>query len=224
MNNIKLIACDTDGVILEDTFSPILHKMSKILHIPYTEEMERNTFSRDDGEALKYIQEKLNVSNNKISSIYHMYFKERNKYIQASGRNPILSGAYNLLRRLKNSNAKVICYGGLKYSQVDNRAKPLLSKFDKYICTGSFRPGIKEITKDIYHLPYSKILFIDDVNTVAETAKKHNVPFIGVPTDYSWGYQKQDMKKTGVKYLANSINDITNNYLNRIDSDKHIWY
>jgi len=91
--------------------------------------------------------------------------------------------------------------------------------FDQYICTNDFRPGIKEITKDIYNIDYDQVLFIDDVNTVAEKAKELNVPFIGIPSCEEWSYQKSDMSQTGVNHIVKSIRDINLELLNTIDSE-----
>ncbi|MDR0298732.1 MAG: HAD family hydrolase [Streptococcaceae bacterium] len=224
MKNIKLIACDTDGVILEDTYSPILNRLSIALHIPYTSEIERNTFSRDDATALKYVSKIAGIKTEKeMQELYKLYFLERDKYIQETGNHPVLPSAPEFLKRLRSLGIPIICYGGLPLDKIDNRAKPFLEHFDQYICTGTFRPGLKEIVKDIYHFDYSEVLFIDDVNTVAEEAKKYNIPFIGVPTTHSWGFQKQDMEKTRVKYTVNSVEEITLDYLETIDGDKEIW-
>ncbi|KAF6625255.1 hypothetical protein MF628_005275 [Paenibacillus polymyxa] len=48
MNTIRLIACDVDGILLTDTFSPVLKSLVKKAGMPYTREIERNVFSRQD--------------------------------------------------------------------------------------------------------------------------------------------------------------------------------
>ncbi|MEE4580525.1 hypothetical protein [Paenibacillus polymyxa] len=67
------------------------------------------------------------------------------------------------------------------------------------------------------------MLFIDDVNTVAEVARSLNVPFIGVP---STPFQYEDMNQTGVKYLLNSLKGIDAELLERIDleaAEQAVW-
>ncbi|MDO8139594.1 hypothetical protein [Streptococcus mutans] len=49
MNRLKLIACDIDGVLLEDTFSPVLRNLAKKYNVDYTAELENNTFSQKRG-------------------------------------------------------------------------------------------------------------------------------------------------------------------------------
>ena len=56
-----------------------------------------------------------------------------------------------------------------------------------------------------------------DVNTVAETAKTLNVPFIGCPASHAWGYQREAMMKTGVQFLISSVRDIDGRYIEKID-------
>lgn len=223
MKNIKLIACDIDGVLLEDTFSVVLNNMSKKLNFEYTSELERNTFSQSREQALKYMSNILNIQNeDDAQHLLQTYFLERDKFIARNG-NPILEATLPFLERLKSLKVKLICYGGLDIDMIDTRFLPYLKVFDQYICTDTFRPGLKEITKQFYNLEYSEVLFIDDVNKVAEEAKKYDIPFIGVPTKHTWGFQEQQMIETGVKYRVNGIQDITLDYLNTVAGDPEIW-
>lgn len=218
MDNIKMIACDIDGVLLTDTFSPVLYNMSKQFGIEYTRELERNLFSQKRKDAINYAIGLLGIEEQKGSELLNKYFEQRNKYIDGHSCH-ILEGVPDFLERMSKLDIKMVCYGGLEVKYIINEFEPFLKYFEQYICTNEFRPGIKEIVKKYYNFDYNEVLFIDDVNTVAEQAKKLGVPFIGIPAKYSWSYQKEDMKKTGVKYLLNGVNEIDEYILESIDND-----
>ncbi|MDU5337108.1 HAD family hydrolase [Enterococcus sp.] len=230
MKNIKLIACDIDGVLLEDTFSPILHTLAKKFGYPYTRELERNMFSRPREESLQYVLQNFKIDAKKIpvmvqTDLIKYYFEERNNYM-SSNPNGLINGVPEFLERISKLGIEMICYGGLPENEIIDDFKPYLKYFTKYICTNDFRPGIKEITTEFHKLKYSEVLFIDDVNTVAEVAKDLNVPFIGIPADHDWGYQKDDMKRTGVKHIVQSVNDIDVELIMKIDreiEENQLW-
>ena len=121
MKNIKLIACDIDGVLLEDTFSPVLHILAQRFNIPYTAELENNMFSQNRGKAVNYFLKQLSLSGHKESEdVLKLFFDERQKYIDKSG-TPILDGVPEFISLLKNLDVKIVCYGGLDYEMIDKR-------------------------------------------------------------------------------------------------------
>jgi phosphoglycolate phosphatase-like HAD superfamily hydrolase len=215
MNSIKLIALDIDGVLLEDTFSPIIRNYVLKHGVPYTRELERNVFSRPQEEAAQFLSK---LMGKKIETIIKEYFEERERYINTYGCN-INEGVPELLELLSSLKTRLIYYGGLREEQIVPGFNAYQSYFEQYICTNDFRPGIKEITIDIFGLEYNQVLFIDDVNSVAEVAKKNNVPFIGIPSNYPWGFQRQDMIATQVKYILSTVKEIDINLLERIDKE-----
>ena len=73
---------------------------------------------------------------------------------------------------MANLDVRLVYYGGLPEEKITDEFKQYKHYFEKYICTNDFRPGIKEIIKDFYGLEFNQVLFIDDVNTVAEVAKR----------------------------------------------------
>ena len=127
-----------------------------------------------------------------------------------------------LLELLATLDVRLVYYGGLPEDKITDDFKKYEHYFEQYICTNDFRPGIKEITKDFYRLEFHQVLFIDDVNTVAENARINNVPFIGIPSNFSWGFQRQDMITTKVKYLLNSAKEIDIELLGRIDYEASV--
>jgi phosphoglycolate phosphatase-like HAD superfamily hydrolase len=218
MRTIKLIAIDIDGILLEDTFSPIMRSFVTKMGLTYTRELERHIFSRPQKEAAGYLSIILGQDSD---TLIKGYFEERDKYIQIHGCN-VNEGIPEFLDLLVNLDVRLIYYGGLTEEKFADNFKSCSHYFEKYICTNDFRPGIKEITKDIYGLEFNQVLFIDDVNTVAEVAKNYNVPFIGIPSDFPWGYQRDDMIATEVKYLLNSVKEIDADLLEKIDYEASI--
>jgi phosphoglycolate phosphatase-like HAD superfamily hydrolase len=218
MRTIKLIALDIDGILLEDTFSPIIRSFVSQFGLPYTRELERNIFSRPQMEAAAYLSKILGQDSR---TLLHGYFAEREKYLKIHGCN-VNDGIPELLELLKNLDVRLVYYGGLPEDKIVDNIKDCKPYFEQYICTNNFRPGIKEITKDIYGLEFHQVLFIDDVNTVAESAKNYNVPFIGIPSHFPWGYQREDMVATEVKYLLNSVKEIDADLLAKIDYEASV--
>lgn len=222
MNTIKLIAIDIDGVLLKDTFSPVIYKFMSKYGVKYTREVERNIFSRSQKEGSEYISKLTGLESETVPKYY---FEEREQYLKTHD-GGIMVGVPEILELLSTLNVRLVYYGGLTEDKINDQFKNYSHYFERYICTNDFRPGIKEITRDIYGLQFQEVLFIDDVNTVAETAKMYNVPFIGIPSDFQYGFQRQDMVTTGVKYLLKSVTEINRELLERIDAEAQfgtIW-
>lgn len=216
MHTIKLIASDVDGVLLEDTYSPMLRGAAQQLNLEYTREMERNMLSQRREEAVMYMFKQLNVEGTPEEGL--QYFQAaRANYLQSNqDSHGVIAGVFDFLDLVTSLGVKLVCYGGLAESNVTSKFDPCKKYFERYVCTNDFRPGLKEITKDIYGLEFSQVLFIDDVNTVAEVAKELNIPFIGVPCTE---FQREDMIATGVKYMVNSVKEIDRDLLEKIDAD-----
>ncbi len=218
METLKLIAIDLDGVLLKDTYSPILYQTIIEMGAEYTRDLERNLFSRKREEGSKYFREKFKLQEYSHEDMVNGFFQRRNEYIAKHGKG-ILEGVPEFLDMLATLDVQLVCYGGLEENYIKDDMGEYLHRFEQYICTNDFRPGIKEITKDYYNFEYSEVLFLDDVNTVAEAAKALNVPFIGVPSNEPWSWQKKDMIETGVKYMVNSVSEIDENMIYRIDEE-----
>lgn len=217
MKHIKLIAVNLDGVLLRDTFSPVIRKLVMHFGHRYTNRIERNILSRPQMDAAQYV---INISriNYTVQDLLKLFFREREQYVESIG-NSVFEETPSFINLLQKQNSRRVCYGGLTSEYFKIEMKQYAKYFDCYVCTNDFRPGLKEITKEIYSLDFSEVLFIDDVNTVAETAKKMNIPFIGCATNSRWGFQKEEMAKTGVKYLVDSIGEINQEILDRLDYD-----
>ena len=126
---------------------------------------------------------------------------------------------HDVLQRMAELPVQLICYGGLQEPQIHPDYALCRPYFSRYVCTNDFRPGLREIVRDHAHLQFEQVLFIDDVNTVAEEAKRLGCPFIGVPARNAWGWQYLDMQLTGVRFLVDGVKDIGLPMLQQLDRD-----
>lgn len=215
MKQLQFAAIDIDGVLLSDTFSPVIRRMALQYGGTYDAELERNVFSRPQKEAAAYFIERFQL-NYSVPDIMEMFFKEREKLVLRTGAG-LMPGVAAFLDIMAESGLKLICYGGLPQSHFEKGLKGLTRYFERYVCTDAFRPGLSQIANDIYSSDIKHFLFIDDVNTVAGEAKRLDAPFIGIPSGQPWCYQREEMKKTGVKYLIDSLTEITSDLLMELD-------
>lgn len=215
--NLRAIALDMDGVAMTDTFSPVIHRFVETYGGTYSAEIERNVFSRPREEAASFLKRTLQLEMTE-QEVIQAYFDMRKKYIVDHPYEPV-SELADFLKRMKSLGLPVLCYGGLPESFFDDHLSAYREYFVSpyYISTNDFRPGIKEIVQDVLQLDYSRVVFLDDVNTVAEEAKRLGVPFIGVPSSYPYGFQKSDMQKTGVEFLVSSVGEVTEELLDQLD-------
>lgn len=216
MNKIKLIAIDIDGVVLKDTYSPVLKKVIEKYNGIYTRELERNAFSRNRKEAATYIANALNL-NLTSEQLISEYFQERERYM-TTHESGIEIGAIDFLTAIQELDTDILFYGGLSESELHRDIKPCMQYVNEYVCTNDFRPGINEISK-MYGVQPSNVLFIDDVAFFAENAKKANALFIGVPSHFPFSYQKEEMHHLGVQYMVDSISSISIEMIRDIDKN-----
>lgn len=117
MKNIKMIAVDIDGVLLEDTFSPILYRLAKKYHKTYSQELEVNTFSQNRQEAAIFLKSYFEKDSS-LEMMIQEYFEERDRYL--NGRNTTInSGVPQFLNMLKALEIPLVCYGGLEEGEID---------------------------------------------------------------------------------------------------------
>ncbi|MGN5376816.1 hypothetical protein ACQ4WX_01990 [Streptomyces lasalocidi] len=133
----------------------------------------------------------------------------------------LVDGAIDLVRRLRGLGLDVVCYGGLDESHFERHIGAWRSSFTApgYICTDGFRPGIREITQDRFGLGYPQVVFIDDAARVAERARELRVPFVGHPSPFRHGFQRQAMQEIGVRHLVHRLSDIDEALLHTLDRE-----
>ncbi|WP_328322426.1 HAD family phosphatase [Streptomyces sp. NBC_00388] len=219
LTQIELAAVNIDGVLLNDTFSPVIHRFITRRGGHYSEQVERAIFSQGQLDAAAVLGRAAGLDASP-QDVLKSYFDERAEYL---AENPIrlLDGAVALLRTLRGLGLRTVCYGGLGRDHFDRYLGEYADLFDApgYICTNSFRPGIKEITTEYFRLDYRNALFIDDVARVAEEAKRLGVAFIGHPSHFAFGHQRALMTQAGARHIVGSLSEIDESLLRAVDAE-----
>ncbi|MDH6576302.1 HAD family phosphatase [Kitasatospora sp. MAP5-34] len=219
LKRLRAAAVNIDGVMLNDTFSPVIHQFIVSRGGSYTADIERRIFSQRQADAAVVIAEAAGVDWTPEQTL-EVYFREREEYTE---RHPVhlLDGAVALVGRLRALGLRTVCYGGLARVHFDRFLGEYDGLFDEpgYVCTNDFRPGIREITTEVLELGFDEVLFIDDVARVAEHAKALGVPFIGHPTRFEHSFQAELMREAGVRHLADSLDAIDEALVRTLDGE-----
>ncbi|MGW5051268.1 hypothetical protein [Actinokineospora sp. NPDC004072] len=213
------MAClNLDGVLLPDTFSPVIHRLLAAHGVAYTGELERLILSQPRevaGAILASAARRPWTWQQAVAA----FFDERERYL-ADNPMRLRKGAGELIDLLREKGATLICYGGMDRTAFDEFLGPWRDRFaqPEYISTNDFRPGITEIL-DYYGVEPEQALFVDDVNRFAEFAKFHGAGFIGLPADHPHSFQREHMVETGVRHLVWSLPDIDETLLDQLDAE-----
>lgn len=218
-DKLRLAALNIDGVLLNDTFSPVIHHFVVSRGGTYTAETERAIFSQPQhiaGQGMAAAVGSTMTGEEALAA----YFEERDRHV-AEHPVEVSDGAVELLRRLRHLGLRTVCYGGLPKDHFDRFLGAHADLFDGpgYVCTNDIRPGIHEITTQVFDLKHDQALFVDDVARVAETAKSLGTPFIGLPSPFEHGFQRQLMTEAGVRHMIDRLDDIDENLLRRVDAE-----
>ncbi|MFJ8040383.1 HAD family hydrolase [Kitasatospora sp. NPDC096147] len=204
LRRLRAAAVNIDGVMLDDTFSPVIHHFVTSRGGAYTADVERRIFSQNQRQAAEVAAEAAGLDW-PVEQVLEVYFQERAEYLE---RHPlrVLDGAPAMVARLRALGLRTVCYGGLARPHFDRFLGEHAGLFDDpvYVCTDAFRPGVREIVTDVLGLEFDEVLFIDDVARVAETARGLGAAFIGHPSGFEHGFQPQLMRAAGVRHLAAS--------------------
>jgi beta-phosphoglucomutase-like phosphatase (HAD superfamily) len=217
LSTLKAAAVDIDGVLVADTFSPVIREMVDSYGGTYDRDVERHVFSQNRLSAARYLIGRLGLNISEDALIAE-YFERRAAWIEThgGGLNP---GVEGFLDTLADAGLRMICYGGLSASHFERELGRWTSRFETYVCTNDFRPGVAEITRDVFALAPQKLLFFDDVSLVAEAARELGCAFVGVPSPFSWGFQAGDMVAVGVRHRLGSLAELTPERLRTIDAE-----
>ncbi|MEU6381139.1 HAD family phosphatase [Streptomyces sp. NPDC046909] len=215
LRHLRLIAVNIDGVLLNDTFSPVIHRFVVKHGGIYTAELERAVLSQPRLQAAAAI----GVPGSP-QEVVAAYFLERERYL-AEHPVHIQDGAVRLLERLRGLDMPLICYGGLDRPHFDSYLGAYADHFEQpqYVCTDGFRPGVREIAEDVFGLRCDQVLFIDDVARVAEAARTLGAAFLGHPSSYEHSFQHQLMREAGVRHLVRSLDEVDESLLRTLDSE-----
>lgn len=209
LQRIRLIAVDSDGVLLNDTYSPAIERFVSKQGGEYTAAVERGVWGSPQLAAGQNLALACRLPWSAKDTIA-AFFAEREAYL-AEHPVAVADGAEQLMKTLKATGAETVSYGGrTKEYTFDNYLGHLGEYFDgpQYIDVNDFRPGTREIIFDIYGYAPDEVLFIDDINRVAEVTKALGAGFIGVPANMAHNFQKAEMDATGVRFQVESIDDI----------------
>ncbi|MFF3319343.1 HAD family hydrolase [Streptomyces sp. NPDC003035] len=218
LGRLRLAALNIDGVLLNDTFSPVIHAFVVGRGGAYTAETERAVFSQPQHIAGRNMAAAVPQPLSGEEALA-AYFEERDVHL-AEHPVTVMDGAIDLVRRLRALGLRTVCYGGLPAPHFDRFLGEWAELFDgpRYVCTNDFRPGIQEIT-DIFGLEHGEALFVDDVARVAETARDLGVPFIGHPSTFVHSFQRQLMREAGVRHIVDSLDAIDEQLIRGIDAE-----
>ncbi len=215
---LRLAALNIDGVLLPDSFSPVIHRFVTRRGGTYTAELEHAVFSQNRAKAAQALADALD-SDLSTTEIVAEYFKERDAYLAENPLQP-MPGALDLVRRLRAHGLRTVVYGGLGIDHFERYFAKHRTLFDdpRYVCTNGMRPGLSEIT-ELFGLTPGNILFIDDVARVAEAAKRLNAPFIGHPSAEPHNHQAAAMRELGVKHIVRSLTEIDDVLISALDHE-----
>lgn len=221
LNKLRLIALDSDGVLLNDTYSPVIERFVTKHGGRYTVAVERAVWGSPQLAAGQNMALACRLPWTAKETIA-AFFAEREEYLKT---NPVevRPGAADLLTILREVGVRVTCYGGRNREYTFDRYLGHLSEFfdDEvpYVDVNDFRPGTKEIVRDIFRYQFDEVLFIDDINRVAEVTKALGAGFIGVPASLPHNFQRAEMVETGVRYLVDDIRQIDIPLLAKLDEE-----
>ncbi len=226
LRTLRLAAVNIDGVLLNDTFSPVLHRLVVEWGGTYTADLERRMLSQPRSAVARLLAESTGV-NATVQEVTQAYFALRERYMRD---HPVrlLHGAVPLLERLAALGLDLVCYGGLEADHFYRHLGPETARFTApgYVCTNECRPGIREIVEDSFGLRHDQVLFIDDAASFAVRARELDVPFIGHPSHYEHSFQPELMRAAGARHVAGSLDEIDEALVRRIDQeagDGTVW-
>ncbi|MPZ83089.1 MAG: hypothetical protein GEV28_22935 [Actinophytocola sp.] len=221
LNKIRLVALDSDGVLLNDTYSPVIERFVTKHGGVYTAAVERGVWGSPQLAAGQNMALACKLPWSAKDTIA-AFFREREEYLET---NPVevMPGAAELLTTLAGLGVRVTCYGGRDRGYTfDKHLGHLAEFFDpeiSYVDVNDVRPGMKEIVLDIFGYAFDEVVFIDDINRVAEVSKALGAGFIGVPASMPHNFQRAEMAATGVRYQVDDIRRIDATLLEKIDEE-----
>lgn len=216
LRKIKLIAVDTNGVLLKDTFGITIKQFVERHGGIYTAELERLILGAPHvaGGHIMSLACKLPWTARETINAFLEDHKAYTRY-KPVALNP---GVDELFKLLQDTGARITTYGGRpeKY-MFETFLGPFRQYLDAdipYTNIDEVRPGMKEIVAR-FDIKCDEALFIDDLCKVGEACKALGCGFIGIPVTQ---FQQYLMRDAGVAHLVDSIEDINGGLLNRVDA------
>jgi phosphoglycolate phosphatase-like HAD superfamily hydrolase len=216
---LRLVALNIDGVLLNDTFSPVIHRFVTGRGGHWSADLERSVFSQPQHIAGRNMAAALPGAMTGQEALA-AYFEERDAYL--AGHPVVLTpGAIALVERVRALGLRTVCYGGLGIEHFRRFLGEWAELFDGpgYVCTNDFRPGLREIATEIFGVEYDEAVFVDDVARVAEAARELGTGFIGHPTDFAHSHQPQLMREAGARHVVGALDAIDERLLRTVDEE-----
>jgi len=208
-------------VMFNDTYSPVIERFVTKHGGTYTAELERNVWGSPQLAAAQFMALACKLPYSANDTMVD-FFAERDRYLEE---NPVqvAPGAQGLLQTLSQTDVRITSYGGRDRSySFDKFLGHFAQYFDAetpYVDVNPFRPGVKEIVTDIFGYRFDQVLFIDDINRVAEVTKAFGAGFIGVPASMPHNFQRQQMTETGARHMVDKIDQIDLELLRQVDRE-----
>ncbi|MGW8491608.1 HAD family phosphatase [Streptomyces sp. NPDC055886] len=219
MLTLRLAALNIDGVLLNDTFSPVIHHFIVSRGGTYSAALERSIFSQPQHIAGRLLSAAVGGRMTGEEALA-AYFEDRADFLD---RHPVTvtPGTHELLLRLRGAGLRTVCYGGLGKDHFDRHLGRYAELFDGpgYVCTNDVRPGLKEITEDVFGLRPEQALFVDDVARVADAARELGTAFVGRPSTFVHSHQRALMRESGVQHLISGLDELDEALVHRIDHE-----
>ncbi|CAM5393376.1 HAD family phosphatase [Streptomyces sp. NRRL_ISP-5395] len=219
MLSLRLAALNIDGVLLNDTFSPVIHHFIVSRGGTYSAELERSIFSQPQHIAGRLLSAAVGGGMTGEEALA-AYFEDRAAHLD---RHPVTvtPGTRALLLRLRAAGLLTVCYGGLGKEHFDRYLGHCAELFDGpgYVCTNDVRPGVREISEDVFGLRPAQALFVDDVARVADAARGLGAAFVGRPSDFVHSHQRALMRESGVRHLISGLDELDDGLVRRIDRE-----
>lgn len=215
LKKIKVIALDTNGVLTTEIYSKSIRMFIEENNGIYTSDIERLVFGSPHAAGGHIMSVICKLSQTPEETIFNFleFHKRRVSGIPAQ----LSDGVLDFLKLLKKFNARVTSYGGSDKSiSFDPYLNSLSSYFDTnlpYINIGNSRPGMSKIINE-FHCDPCEVLFIDDLNRVADIAHILGAGFIGIPSGF---FQKEQMMKSGVSLIVDSLEEINESAIFEVD-------
>jgi|SRR5450755_229792 phosphoglycolate phosphatase-like HAD superfamily hydrolase len=221
LQKIRLVALDTDGVLLNDTYSPVIERFVTRHGGEYTAAVERGVWGSPQlaaGQNMALASRLPWSAKETIAA----FFAERDEYLRD---HPVQlsDGVAGFLAMLRETGVRVVCYGGRNREYTfDKYLGQLAGFFDAaipYVDVNDFRPGVREIVREIFDYQFDQVLFVDDINRVAEVTKALGAGFIGVPASLPHNFQCPEMLATGVRFMVDDIRQISPDLIAKVDGE-----
>lgn len=221
LSKIRLVALDSDGVLLNDTYSPVIERFVTKHGGEYTAAVERGVWGSPQLAAGQNMALACKLPWSGKETI-GAFFRERDAYL-AEHPIEVAEGAAELLATLRETGVRVTCYGGRNREYTFDRYLGHLAEFFDpeipYVDVNDFRPGTREIARDIFGYEFDQCLFVDDINRVAEVTQALGAGFVGVPASMPHNFQRAEMAETGVRYTVDDIRQIDVELLRKVDEE-----